>query len=107
MPQKGTKSTKDTYPIGLECDKDFCDSGLFLLGCGAMTLTAKDVYNSSVKKLSHKERLRLATMILNDMVARDENIEYSDSWTEQDLQDLTAFALSHSENPHEKERSKP
>ena len=71
-----------------------------------MKLTAKDVYNSSVKKLSHKERLRLATMILNDMVADDENIDYSDRWTEQDLKDLTAFALSHSENPHEKHRSK-
>ncbi|HEY0762541.1 MAG TPA: hypothetical protein VGD61_09230 [Pyrinomonadaceae bacterium] len=71
-----------------------------------MKLTAKDVYNSSVKKLSQKERLRLATMILNDMVADDEKIEYSDSWTSQDLKDLTAFALSHSENPHEKHRSK-
>ena len=71
-----------------------------------MKLTAKDLYNTSVKKLPPQERLRLAIMILNEMVVDDGNIEYSDSWTEQDLKDLTAFALSHSENPHEKHRSK-
>lgn len=71
-----------------------------------MKLTAKDVYNSTVKKLSGEERLRLAIMILNEMSANDETIDYSDSWTEEDLRDLTIFALSHSENPHEKYRSK-
>jgi len=71
-----------------------------------MKLTAKDVYNTSVKQLPAQERLRLAVMILNEMIANGETIDYSDSWTEQDLNDLTAFALSHSENPHEKNRSK-
>ena len=71
-----------------------------------MKLTAKDLYNNSVKKLPPQERLRLAIMILNEMIANDETIDYSDSWTEHDLHDLTAFALSHSENPHEKHRSK-
>ena len=71
-----------------------------------MKQNAEDLYNSSVKKLSRKERLRLATMILNDMIADDQTFEYSDTWTEQDVQDLTAFALSHSENPHEKHRNK-
>jgi predicted RNA-binding protein (virulence factor B family) len=70
-----------------------------------MKLTAKDLYNSSVKKLSREERLHLAIMILNEMSANDE-IDYSDSWTEEDLRDLTTFALSHSENPHEKYRSR-
>ena len=72
-----------------------------------MKLNAENLYNSSVKKLPPQERLRLAIMILNEMVVDDENIEYNDSWTEQDLKDLTAFALSHSENPHENERNKP
>jgi len=71
-----------------------------------MKQNAEDLYNSSVKKLSRKERLRLATMILNDMITDDQTFEYSDTWTEQDVQDLTAFALSHSENPHEKHRNK-
>ncbi len=69
-----------------------------------MKLTAKDLYNTSVQKLPPQERLQLAIMILNEMTANEETIEYSDNWTEQDLQDLTAFALSHSENPHEKHR---
>ena len=72
-----------------------------------MKLTAKDLYNTSVKKLPPQERLRLAIMILNEMVANEEKIDYSDNWTEEDLHDVTAFALSHSENPHEKHRSKP
>jgi len=68
-------------------------------------MKAKDLYES-VLQLSPKERLRLAVMILNDIAAAD-TIEYSDTWTEQDLQDLSAFALSHSENPHETNRNKP
>ena len=68
-------------------------------------MKAKDLYES-VLQLSPKERLRLAVMILNDITA-EETIEYSDTWTEQDLQDLSAFALSHSENPHETKRNKP
>ena len=71
-----------------------------------MKLTAKSLYDSSVKQLPPQERLRLAIMILNEMIANEETIDYSDSWTEHDLHDLTAFALSHSENPHEKPRSK-
>jgi len=72
-----------------------------------MEVNAKDLYDKSVRQLSPKERLRLAVMILNEMMADNEAVEYSDSWTEQDLQDLTAFALSHSDNPHEKFRNKP
>ena len=70
-----------------------------------MKVNAKDLYES-IRQLSREERLQLAAMILNDMAA-EETIEYSDSWTEEDLQDLSAFALSHSENPHETDKSKP
>jgi len=69
-----------------------------------MKVNAKD-RSESIRQLSREERLQLAAMILNDMAA-EETIEYSDSWTEEDLQDLSAFALSHSENPHEKHRTK-
>lgn len=69
-------------------------------------MKAVDLYQS-VLQLSPEERLRLAVMILNDMTAGEEMIEYSDTWTEEDLQDLSAFALSHSENPHDTNRDKP
>jgi hypothetical protein len=72
-----------------------------------MEVSAKELYLKRVLLLSPKERLRLAVMILNDLAAADDQIEFNDSWTEQDIQDLTAFALSHSENPHEKHRNRP
>ncbi|HEX6716307.1 MAG TPA: hypothetical protein VF088_04315 [Pyrinomonadaceae bacterium] len=71
-----------------------------------MKLNAEELY-ASIRQLSPKERLRLAVMILNEMIANDDTVDYSDIWTDQDIQDLTAFALSHSENPHEKHRNKP
>ena len=92
MPQKGTKRTQD-------CPVCYIPRPV-------ITMKAKDLYES-VLQLSPKERLRLAVMILNDMAADEKTIEYSDTWTEEDLQDLSAFALSHSENPHETETSKP
>jgi len=70
-----------------------------------MNISAEELYLTA-QQLSPKERLRLAAMILNDITA-DETIDFSDSWSEEDLQDLSAFALSHSENPHENKRSKP
>jgi hypothetical protein len=72
-----------------------------------MEIGAKELYLKEVLLLSPRERLRLAVMILNDLSAADDEIEFNDSWTEQDLQDLTTFALSHSENPHEKHRNRP
>ncbi|HEY6660533.1 MAG TPA: hypothetical protein VI031_05315 [Pyrinomonadaceae bacterium] len=71
-----------------------------------MNISAEELYLTA-QQLSPKERLRLAVMILNDITAADETIDFSDSWSEEDLQDLSAFALSHSENPHEKNRTKP
>jgi hypothetical protein len=59
--------------------------------------SAKELYLKRVRLLSLKERLLLAAMILNDITA-DEQIDFSDKWTEEDLQDLTTFALSHSES---------
>jgi len=72
-----------------------------------MEVTAKELYEEKVLQLPVKERLLLAAMILNDITAADEKTDLSDTWSEEDLQDLSAFALSHSENPHEKPRHKP
>jgi hypothetical protein len=69
-----------------------------------MAANAKEFYAQTVRSLSPKERLRLAAMILNDLTNSKEQIDFDDSWSEQDLQDLTTFALSHSENPHESKK---
>ncbi len=72
-----------------------------------MKISVEELYLTTVQQLSPEERLQLAVMILNDITPTDETIEYSDSWSDEDLQDLLAFTLSHSENPHEKNRTKP
>ena len=66
-----------------------------------MATNAKEFYDQTVLSLSPKERLRLAAMILNDLTNSNEQIDFNDSWSDEDLQDLTTFALSHSEDPHE------
>jgi hypothetical protein len=69
-----------------------------------MAANAKEFYAQTVRALSPKERLRLAAMILNDLTNSKEQIDLADSWSEEDLQDLATFALSHSENPHESKK---
>jgi len=71
-----------------------------------MAVDAKQLYADRVQALSPKERLRLAAMILNDLTTSTEPIDFSDSWNEEDLRDLTSFTLSHSENPHESKKKK-
>ena len=44
---------------------------------------------------------------VNDTLAKENTIEISDTWTDEDLQDLSTFALSHSENPHETDTKIP
>jgi len=72
-----------------------------------MAANAKEFYAQTVRTLSPKERLRLAAMILNDLTNSKEQIDFDDSWSEEDLQDLTNFALSHSESPHEPKKKEP
>jgi hypothetical protein len=66
-----------------------------------MKASAKSFYAETLRQLSPKERLRLAKMILNDLTASGKVVDFSHKWTKQDIKDLTVFALSHGENPHE------
>jgi hypothetical protein len=59
-----------------------------------MPTTAIEIYTQIVSTLSPNERLRLATLILNDLVEQNEPIiNQSDTWTEQDQVDVTTFSL--------------
>lgn len=71
-----------------------------------MAANAKEFYAQTVLSLSPKERLRLAAMILNDLTNSKDQIDFSYSWSDEDVQDLTTFALSHSENPHGPKKKK-
>ncbi len=58
------------------------------------TTTAQTIYREWVRPLPITERLRLATLILNDAVPAP-TVDEDDVWSEQDLHDLSAFALQH------------
>ena len=58
-------------------------------------MTAQDIYSTAVTSLSPAEQLRLASLILNGLSGSSETVDYSDSWSDEDLQDLTAFSVEH------------
>lgn len=61
-----------------------------------MPITAQEVYNQVVKTLPSKEQLRLATLILNELVQQNLLVsEVSDTWTNQDRIDLTNFSVNY------------
>lgn len=62
---------------------------------GTSAMTAQDVYSTTVTSLPPAEQLRLASLILSGLSSSSEKIEYSDSWSDEDLQDLTAFSVDH------------
>ena len=59
------------------------------------SMTAQDIYSATVTSLPPEEQLRLASLILNGLSGSSETIDYSDSWSDEDLRDLTAFSVDH------------
>lgn len=57
-------------------------------------ITVQELYRTWVWPLPATERLRLATLILNDL-APALPIDEDDAWSDQDLQDLAVFAWQH------------
>ena len=61
-----------------------------------MPTTAQEVYNQVVCHLSSGERLRLATIILNQLVGQQQpSLDQSDTWTEENQIDLVNFSLNY------------
>jgi hypothetical protein len=54
--------------------------------------TAEEVYAQVIKPLPIPERLKLATLILND-VPPQAVVDYSEEWTEEDINDLRVHSL--------------
>lgn len=55
--------------------------------------TAESVYRSSVVALPKSERLKLASLILDELTASvGAVLKFSDSWREEDVRDVTAYA---------------
>ena len=61
-----------------------------------MATTAQEVFKDVVQPLPLTERLRLATLILQDLTQSGVVIvDSSDSWSEQDESDITALSLQY------------
>lgn len=61
-----------------------------------MSMTVQEVYAQVVCTLSPTERLRLANLILNDLVQQNLSIvAQSDTWTEQDQLDVATYSLQY------------
>ena len=59
-----------------------------------METTAQEIYTQVVRDLSPTERLRLATLILNELVGQQlPSVDQSDTWTKEDQIDLANFSL--------------
>ena len=54
-------------------------------------MNVQEFYEQTIKILPTAQRLRLAALILNDIVPSSE-VDESDSWTEEDLQDFTQMS---------------
>jgi hypothetical protein len=51
-------------------------------------MTVKQLYEQTIKPLSVADRLRLATLILND-IPPQAIVDYNDEWSEEDLHDFS------------------
>lgn len=61
-----------------------------------MPTTAQEVYSQVVRILSPNERLRLATLILNELVQQNMSvIDRGDTWNEQYQTELVNFSLQY------------
>jgi len=69
--------------------------------------TAEEVYSQAVKPLPLPERLKLATMILNDIPPRAV-VDYSEEWTEEDYRDFSAASWAYiTQRLEEEEKDAP
>lgn len=60
------------------------------------TQTAQEVFTETVRALPLAERLRLAALILEDLAQSDVTlVDSSDTWSEEDQHDLTAFSFQY------------
>jgi hypothetical protein len=55
-------------------------------------MTIQEIYGQSIRPLPPADRLRLATLILND-IPPQAVVDYSEDWTEEDMRDVTLHSL--------------
>jgi hypothetical protein len=61
-----------------------------------MATTAQEVYNQITNTLSLTERLRLASLLLDDLKKQNvEVIDDGDDWTDEDIADITRLSMDY------------
>jgi hypothetical protein len=59
-------------------------------------MSARDIYETSIRPLPPMERLRLASLILDELAATNgAGLDIRDDWSDEDIADLTALSLKH------------
>lgn len=54
---------------------------------------ATELYERTIRSMPSSERLRLASLILNDLAPAESLIDESDEWSDEDLVDATKASL--------------
>ncbi|MEM9539952.1 MAG: hypothetical protein AAGA60_10695 [Cyanobacteria bacterium P01_E01_bin.42] len=70
--------------------------------------TIHEIYANELSNLSEEEQLRLAALILNNLTRKETSnreVSYSDTWTEEDMQDIASFSLQNGAVSYEAEES--
>ena len=62
-----------------------------------MPKSAQEIYAKTVRSLPPGERLRLAALILNELIGRaaPAGVDVSEVWTDDDRRDLASFSLQY------------
>ena len=59
-------------------------------------MTVQQMYDESIRQLPPIERLRLATLILDELTATNgAGLDINDAWSPEDIADLTSFSARH------------
>ena len=75
-----------------------------IIGDEGAPMSARELYDESIKPLPAVDRLRLAAIILDDLAATSgAGLDVRDDWSEQDIADLAAYSLKYAagSSPHE------
>ncbi|MCX7014735.1 MAG: hypothetical protein NTW86_19675, partial [Candidatus Sumerlaeota bacterium] len=64
---------------------------------------AEDLYASAIRALPPYERLRLASLILDDLAAAGLTADWDDTWNEEDVHDLAAHVARRAEQRYPRE----
>jgi hypothetical protein len=57
-------------------------------------MSAREIYENTIRHLSAVERLRLASLILDELAAsKGEGLDIREEWSEEDVADLAKFSV--------------